>query len=202
MADSPVQIGATSMGIINNFVYCAGGNNSGGSAAFYNTIWRYDVNTNSWAVDTKVLSRKRHWMARAIYNGGMYVLGGFDSTGNAVNTVEEIVPQGTGTSIDEEQNSIIPQEFTLYQNYPNPFGEATDYHSPSTMISWQSSIGGYQTLKVYDLLGKEVATLINEWKEPGQHSIIFNATNLTSGVYFYQLRLNGKTDSKKFVLLR
>lgn len=195
LADSPVQIGATSMGIINNFIYCAGGNNNGGSNAFYNTVWRYDINTNTWVEDLKKLSSKRHWMARAIYKGGMYVLGGFDSTGNAVNNVEEIIPQGTATNINEELNLKLPEEFSLYQNYPNPF-------NPTTTISWATPINGWHSLKIYDVLGNEVATLLEEWKQAGRHSIVFDATDLTSGVYLYQLRINDRVQSKKLLLLK
>ncbi len=199
LADSPVQIGATSMGIINNFVYCAGGNNSGGSNAFYQTIWRYDINSNSWAVDTRTLSSKRHWMARAIYKGGMYVLGGFDSLGNAVNIVEEIVPQGTGTDVGNNLSLEFPQEFYLYQNYPNPF-------NPSTKIIWQSPVSSWQTLKIYDLLGNEVAILVNEFREAGKYEVEFpnvetgHAMSLPSGVYFYQLRVGNYVETKKMIL--
>ena len=96
-------------------------------------------------------------------------------------------------------------EFQLSQNYPNPF-------NPSTKISWQSPIRSYQVLKIFDILGKELVTLVNEEREAGYHSVDFNASDLPSGVYFYQLLVsalqskNGKTggfiDTKKMVLLR
>ncbi|MCW9098042.1 MAG: gliding motility-associated C-terminal domain-containing protein, partial [Ignavibacteriaceae bacterium] len=79
--------------------------------------------------------------------------------------------------------------FVLYQNYPNPF-------NPSTKISWQSPVGSWQSLKVYDILGNEVATLVNEYKPAGRYEIEFDGhsdegQNMPSGVYFYQLRIKG-----------
>jgi hypothetical protein len=69
----------------------------------------------------------------------------------------------------------------LFQNYPNPF-------NPSTKISWQSPAGGRQTLKVYDMLGREIAKLIDEYRPAGKYEIEFSAKNLPSGVYIYQLK--------------
>ena len=85
-----------------------------------------------------------------------------------------------------------PNNFKLYQNYPNPF-------NPSTKISWQSPVSGWQTLKVYDILGNEVATLVNEFREAGFYEVEFSskggyasgrdASTLTSGVYIYKIQV-------------
>jgi hypothetical protein len=83
----------------------------------------------------------------------------------------------------------------LSQNYPNPF-------NPSTRISWQSPISSHQTLKVYDVLGNEVATLIDEFMEAGQHEVEFDANNLASGIYIYKIQTNEFSETKKMVLLR
>ena len=90
---------------------------------------------------------------------------------------------------------IAPVEFSLSQNYPNPF-------NPSTKISWQSPVGSWQTLKVYDILGKEVAILVNEEKSAGSFNVEFNASHLASGIYYYQLRAGDFVETKKMVLLR
>jgi hypothetical protein len=95
----------------------------------------------------------------------------------------------------EENHSSVPTEFALSQNYPNPF-------NPNTTISWQSPVGSWQTLKVFDVLGKEVVTLVNEWKEAGYHSINFEAGNLPSDIYFYQLITGSFVETKKMSLLR
>lgn len=81
------------------------------------------------------------------------------------------------------QGSLAVKEYALEQNYPNPF-------NPTTTISWQSPVGSHQTNKVFDVLGREVATLVNEWKDAGRYSVEFNGSSLASGVYIYQLRVN------------
>ncbi|NWG29747.1 MAG: T9SS type A sorting domain-containing protein [Ignavibacteriaceae bacterium] len=89
----------------------------------------------------------------------------------------------------------FPTQFVLEQNYPNPF-------NPSTKITWQSPVGSYQTLKVYDILGNEVATLVDEFKPAGSYEVEFNASNLSSGTYFYQLQSGSFIESKKMILLK
>lgn len=83
----------------------------------------------------------------------------------------------------------------LDQNYPNPF-------NPSTEILYQIADVGFVSLKIYDILGKEVATLVNEEKPAGSYEIIFYGTNLRSGIYFYQLRVGNYTETKKMLLLK
>jgi hypothetical protein len=95
---------------------------------------------------------------------------------------------------------LSPNEFTLFQNYPNPF-------NPSTDISWQSPVGSWQTLKIYDVLGNEVATLVDGYKPAGSYEVEFNShsgkgRNLTSGVYIYQLRAENYVETKKMILLK
>lgn len=97
------------------------------------------------------------------------------------------------SSVEEKNTS--PLKFNLDQNYPNPF-------NPSTIISWQSPVSGWQSLKVYNLLGNEVSVLINEYCPAGEYEIEFNAGNLPSGVYFYQLKAGKYQETKKLILLR
>ncbi len=95
----------------------------------------------------------------------------------------------------------LPKTFMLEQNYPNPF-------NPSTKIKWQAPLSGLQTLKIYDLLGNEVATLFNQFAEAGNHEVDFITVDavrrlvLTSGIYFYQLKAGNYTATKKMILLR
>jgi hypothetical protein len=99
----------------------------------------------------------------------------------------------TNTSEVNEENN--PQSFQLFQNYPNPF-------NPTTKINWQSSIEGRQTLKVYNVLGNLVATLVDEYGTAGSYEVEFDATDLSSGVYIYQLILGNYLQLKKMVLLK
>jgi hypothetical protein len=97
------------------------------------------------------------------------------------------------TSVAGEKT--IPSEFIVEQNYPNPF-------NPSTVIRYQLKSSEFVTLKVFDILGKEVEILVNERQTSGLHEIKFNAANLSSGIYFYQLNANGSVLTKKAVLLK
>jgi len=90
---------------------------------------------------------------------------------------------------------LVPEEYTLMQNYPNPF-------NPSTTIKYQLPNSGIVTLKVYDILGKEVASLVNEEKSLGRYVVNFNASLLASGVYLYRLMVNDYVDVKKMILLK
>ena len=81
-----------------------------------------------------------------------------------------------------KDNVLSPDIFELNQNYPNPF-------NPSTTITWQSSVASHQTLKVFDVLGNEVTTLVDEYKPAGTYEIEFNAANLSSGIYFYRISI-------------
>jgi Secretion system C-terminal sorting domain len=92
------------------------------------------------------------------------------------------------------QTSIT--DFTLSQNYPNPF-------NPSTTISWQSPISSWQTIKLFDLLGREIETIIEGYFDAGSHSTLYIVnSSLQSGVYFYQLRAGSFIQTKKMLLLK
>jgi photosystem II stability/assembly factor-like uncharacterized protein len=92
-------------------------------------------------------------------------------------------------------DNITPADFVLYQNYPNPF-------NPSTTIKYSVPARSHVSLKVYDLLGREMTALVNEIKERGNHSVDFTANNISSGVYIYKLTDGKSAISKKFVVLK
>jgi photosystem II stability/assembly factor-like uncharacterized protein len=96
------------------------------------------------------------------------------------------------TGLDQSASLL---DFTLEQNHPNPF-------TASTTISWQSAKSNRQTLKVYDVFGNEVATLVDENKPVGRQSIDFETKGLPAGIYFYQLQANGRIETRKMVLYR
>ena len=139
------------------------------------------VGSESWIlvkIDTTIFPGYFNLRAEMVFDGWAYWT---DSTKAVV------------TGIDDEQ--ILPLSFRLEQNYPNPF-------NPSTKISWQLPVGSNATLKVYDILGREVAILVNEYKPAGKCEAEFYSASLPSGVYFYQLKAGEYKAVKKMILLK
>jgi hypothetical protein len=103
--------------------------------------------------------------------------------------------------IDDPQN-LVPSKFILSQNYPNPFNPLTKikYSIPNVILSEAKNLN--VTVKVFDVLGREVATLINEEKQPGVYEVEFNASNISSGIYFYQLKTGTYSETKKLILMK
>lgn len=99
------------------------------------------------------------------------------------------------TSVEQIENDLLPTEFRLEQNYPNPF-------NPSTTIQFALPKTSNITIKIYDILGREVATLIDEEYQPGQYKIIFEAGQLASGLYVYRIQAGDFRETKKLMLLR
>jgi len=113
----------------------------------------------------------------------------------------------SGNLTDVEQDIVLPSEFVLYQNYPNPFNPATKIRYNIPFIETHSGASAQKVLlKVYDVLGSEIATLVNEEKFPGVYEVEFNGSRLSSGVYFYRLTASNSggryTATKKFVLMK
>ena len=100
----------------------------------------------------------------------------------------------TPTAIDDMSN-MIPFEFALNQNYPNPF-------NPSTTINFSLPKSEHTTLKIYNILGKEVATLVSNKLNQGNHTYQLEGKNLASGIYYYQLTAGDYREVKKMILLR
>ncbi len=100
-------------------------------------------------------------------------------------------------------NELNPTEFILEQNYPNPF-------NPSTSINYSIPVSSFISLRIYNVLGKEIATLVNEEKPAGSYEVNFSAEDLTSGIYFYKLQAGdpesssgqGFVETKKMVLMK
>jgi hypothetical protein len=124
------------------------------------------------------------------------------ATSNSGRTVTKplVAPDGfykfmVENSVTSISESSQPGEFYLSQNYPNPF-------NPSTSLQYAIGNQQFVTLKVFDLLGREVASLVNEEKPAGSYEINFNASELPSGVYFYQLQAGAFLETKKMLLLK
>ncbi|HAP37029.1 MAG TPA: glycoside hydrolase family 9 [Bacteroidetes bacterium] len=102
--------------------------------------------------------------------------------------------EGTSTGIGLREESQL-NEFQLHQNYPNPF-------NPSTKINYQLPVNNHVSLRVYDSIGREVKTLVNEEQEAGQYSATFNASTLASGLYFYNMQAGSFVESRKMMLIK
>ena len=95
----------------------------------------------------------------------------------------------------EDVKGGMPNIFSLEQNYPNPF-------NPTTVIEYSIQNGGMVRLTVYDILGQEIVTLVNNAQTPGLYEVEFNAQNLTSGIYFYRLTVGSLSEAKKLMFLK
>jgi hypothetical protein len=156
------------------------------SVAFNSIMISYDGG-NNWSSFNEGLMTDWTFAGLAIKEPSIFALRDF--FGNAY-----IRPLSNITNVVNE-NISSPNTFLLHQNYPNPF-------NPSTKISWQSPVSGWQTIKVYDLLGNEIATLVDEYKTAGSYQVGFNLQNISSGIYFYKLTSGKFTETKKMILLR
>jgi len=161
---------------------------------FTSTLKQNDYTPASWLNLSTVLSS-----ALTVKNANYsYGVSAADALGKAKNDLGEaikgLVP--ASTSIKYEENNV-PSEYSLAQNYPNPF-------NPSTTIKYQLPESGHVSIKVYDVLGNEVETVVDEFKNAGFYNSQFSIRNskLTSGVYFYCLKVNNYSATKKFVLVK
>jgi hypothetical protein len=125
---------------------------------------------------------------------------GFKVQIKSTNNLLVLDTSNTSFSVDyasaiEINNNPIPNVYSLSQNYPNPF-------NPSTTIKFNMKEAGLVSLKIYDILGREVSTLLNEVKPAGSYNINFNAADLTSGIYFYKIQAGSYIQIKKMVLIK
>ena len=157
--------------------------------------------------------KAQYKLERSVFGsgGGMNIsdnnslIGTFGQTfvGVSANTVNEVYSGYwyiNQTLVGIADRQVIPKKFELFQNYPNPFNPATtiNYSIPAFETGHAPSVH----LKVFDILGREVASLVNETKTPGNYKVNFNASNLASGVYFYRLQAGNFIQTKKMILMK
>ncbi|MCH7772904.1 MAG: T9SS type A sorting domain-containing protein [Bacteroidetes bacterium] len=118
-----------------------------------------------------------------------------DDVGFACGRVGLMLKTTSGGVTDVADENNLPFDFSLVQNYPNPF-------NPSTSIQYAVSSRQFVSLKVYDVLGNEVATLVNEEKPAGSYKVEFDGTDLTSGIYFYRIEAGSFIETKKMILIK
>jgi hypothetical protein len=114
---------------------------------------------------------------------------------NPVGTMPDMGAYESDYPVGLDENTNIPKDYFLFQNYPNPF-------NPNTSIKWLMPETQFVTLMIYDALGKEVTALVNEELNSGEHKIVFNASSLSSGIYFYQLKAGDFIQTKKIILMK
>jgi hypothetical protein len=154
-------------------------------SVYYNGVYLSTDNGTSWTPVNTGLANGAYILKLAV--SGTYLFG---NEGGLVykRPLSEMIT-------DIEDIEQLPTEFSLAQNYPNPF-------NPSTKLSYNIAQSGLVTLKIFDLLGNEIATLVNEIKPVGTYELNWNATNHPSGVYFYKLQAGSFVQTRKMILLK
>ncbi len=167
-----------------------------GTVAVYNCIF-HTTNGGGASFTDSVKEGEGSWIPQLadtnVYQGVCFT----DANHGTVVGAFGIILHTTTGGITAVKNSPaqVSDEFSLEQNYPNPF-------NPGTVISYNLAISSLVTMKVYDILGRQVQTLVNERQSAGNHSVTFSAASLPSGVYFYRLEAGTYHDTKKLVLLK
>jgi hypothetical protein len=166
---------------LSGHIYLADGNKIEHSTDYGSTF------TNFYTMSAPIIGIYKKPFSDILYTMDSYNLYQF------ADTIPIIIKSLDLVSVDDESEQIT--HFNLSQNYPNPF-------NPSTKISWQSPVSSWQTLKVFDVLGNEVATLVNEEKPAGNYEVEFNASSFSSGVYYYQLISGNFVKTMKMTLMK
>jgi hypothetical protein len=180
-----------------------------GSQGTYNVSWPDVINGKNGGINVlKYVGLSSINIAGTIYkglfpggitNGGLVYFGfPFEAIYpeskrfQVMNKVLELLSDLTNISDNSNQQ---PLDYVLYQNYPNPF-------NPSTKISWQIPEAGQIAIVIYDVLGRKIKTLVNEYKQPGKYEVAFNADDLSAGVYYYQLQTENYKATNKMMVLK
>ena len=185
-------------------------NSDGGSVRFMNTITQTQPSSSDIILELFAARDfpMRQWNEHEFVINKEIPAGSYISIGGAVwpsyikNHWDYIKIKSAATDIKITNNEVIPTEFKLYQNYPNPFNLTTTIKFSIPSVGAEHVQPLHVLLKVYDLLGREIATLINEEKPPGNYEAKFDGTNLLSGLYFYTLYMGNYTETKKMLLMK
>jgi len=175
------------------------GGDTNGTAVKNTNVYVYDVGGNAWFTQilnnpNPVSNHMNSLTARCINDTvRLFQPGGY--TGAAVASNNLVVTGCNGIFTGIENISSVPRNYSLSQNYPNPF-------NPKTMIEFSIPKSGNIQIKVFDILGREVAVLVNEFLKAGSYTVDFNASNLSSGVYLYRLTADGFTATKKMMVIK
>jgi len=187
------------LAVVGNEVYVGGEFTSAGGVRA-NGVARFNTQTNTWSTlgtgssnGVSVGGVSGGVYALAVSGNEVYVGGRFTSAGGV--SAIGVARWNSGTSRVEQLSPTAPKTFLLEQNYPNPF-------NPSTTIRYQLPVASEVKLEVYDVLGKKIATLVNERQSAGSYQVVWNASGLSSGTYFYRLQAGTFTQTKKMILVK
>jgi hypothetical protein len=189
------RIGGVSVG---DRFYLIGGNNAVGTTSSDSTFI-YTVSSNTWSVLPSVKPNQSHNISNSVAarmfgdTVRVFALCGSSGATTATN-VFHVIGCGPFVGITTTNNEI-PELYRLSQNYPNPF-------NPATNIKFSLPKAGNVKMVVFDILGKEVTTLVNEFRTAGNYVVDFDASNYASGVYFYTIKVNDFTETKKMLLIK
>jgi hypothetical protein len=153
---------------------------------FTNATTISNLDSNSFAIKNLSINNEYNWRVRSKTDNG---------ASSAYSSVGKFIVSSTTNVGQTLNNKTVPASFELKQNYPNPF-------NPTTTIIYTIPKATFISLRVYDILGNIVTTLVNENKQAGNYSIEFNPKNISSGVYFYRLQAGSFVETKKLVFLK
>lgn len=184
-ADSGTSWTAVNTGLTDNSVWDLAVSGTNLFAGTYLGVFLSTTNGTSWTAASTGLTNT---CVTALAISGTNLFAGTYFAGIWRRPLSEMIT-------DVERRELLPPSFALEQNYPNPF-------NPNSNIRYQISEFRYIKLAVYDLLGREVAVLVNERKAPGKYEVNFDGSNLAGGVYFYRLQAGDFTQTKRLLLLK
>ena len=206
LADMPTARGGLAAAWLNGRIYAFGGEFFGVTSGVFEENEEYDPVTDSWR-QLAPLPTPRHGMAAVTVGESIHVIGGAARAGFGVSAAHEVFTVTTSTGVRDDD--IKPSTFLLHQNYPNPFSVKGTNNNPSTTIAFELAAATEMKLTIFDALGNEITTLVNQRLSAGKHEVIWNVENQPSGVYFYRLRAthSSKNESdtiltKKLILIK
>jgi hypothetical protein len=186
--------GVTALAVVGNDVVVGGYFFFAGGVSA-NNVARFNTQTNTWSTLGTGSSNgvNSYVYALAVVGNEVFVGGSFTEAGGV--SANNVARWNSGTSRVEQLSPTAPKTFLLEQNYPNPF-------NPSTTIRYQLPVASEVKLEVYDVLGKKIATVVNERQSAGSYQVVWNASGLSSGTYFYRLQAGTFVETKKMIMVK
>ncbi len=189
-------------------VIVVGGTDGGNfnTSTIFNDVWEYDLSEDQWTLlGNMPLALCAYMGGTERLSGGLWAMyfGGGIKPGPAISNTTYAYFDTVQTPTSVEDNETVVNDYFLSQNYPNPFNPTTKIKFTIPAVETRHASSQHAvSLKVFDILGNEVATLVNETKPSGTYEVEFNAEGLSSGVYFYQLKAGSFISTKKLLLLK